>query len=231
MLALKSTRLSQAGAREIDWGNPITRSLFFARVGPFVVYGADPIGVTPNTEASVNQVGNALRLAADGGVHMIPLLAPVTSNSWTLFSVARNGADSGIATIWGVQSDSTQRLHQQFRTWPNSRMGADCRPYKSDYSSATASFTVAEGIIATAFVISGPRNIIELYKQGIRTDSAGMTSTAGITVSNAQFFAKSTNYLDKSPVGSEASVNLAFSRDLSQEEMRSLSLNPWQIFR
>jgi hypothetical protein len=231
MLALKSTRLSQAGAREIDWGNPITRGLFFAHSGGHSVYGTLPFGPDSTNEIVSNRTGKALALTGAPNART-PLIAPVTSDSWTLFSVASNSQDSSVTAIFGVTAvDNVVRVHQHYRGWPNFGYGVDARPYAPDYNSS-ANFTVADGSVATAAVISSPRNRVELYMRGVLLTSAGLGSTWTVRMDDVQLFIKGAGaFSDPAAAGSTISIALAFSRDLSQGEILSLSLNPWQIFK
>jgi hypothetical protein len=231
MLALKSTRLSQGGAREIDWGNPITKDLFFVGVGGNSVYGALPFVITPSAAIVASGVGQALAVTSPTSVPS-RLIAPVTSNRWTLFSVASNSIDSGFTVIWGITSSKTgNRIHQHFRVFGSGRYGVDARPYKVDYNPRPPGmFLAADGDVATAVVISGPRNALALYMKGDMVDSSTLSSTDAVSLDGVQLFAKQ-GLSDPALAGSSISASMAFSRDLSQDEIRSLSANPWQIFR
>ncbi len=228
MLALKSTRLSQAGANRIDRGNPTNKGLFFGRVGPDVVLGAGPLGVPPFCSRVVDRHGVALQLDPGGGFHRAPLSAPVTSSQWTLFCLAASASTDGYTTAWGlIEPTNTDRIHQHYRIFDSGRYGADCRPYKSDYNASAYEVPLLESV-PLGVVIDGPANSIALYALGRQIDTTSLDDTSAVTISEVEFFSK--NGSDGAADNSRLSLCLAWSRALTAQEMLSLAANPWQVF-
>lgn len=229
MLALKSTLLSQAGAKRVDFGNMLAHGLFFARIGPDVVFGSAPIQAA-FTERGIDRTGANLRTLVGGGNHRQTLRAPVTSSAWTVFMVAASPSTSGYNTAWGItEPGDSNRIHLHFRIFDSERFGADCRPYKSDYNSAGYTYPTDLTNVAAGVVINGPANSIALYANGVQTDTTTLDDTSAVTISEVEFFAKN-NGSDTAADNSTLSLCLAWSRALTAAEMLSLSANPWQVF-
>jgi hypothetical protein len=231
MLALKSTLLSQAGAKRIETGNPITKGLIFARIGPDAAYGSSgPIGVAPSCSRVIDTSGVSIQIDPGGGWHRANLKSPITSSEWSLFFLGASTSTDGYNVAWGLTEPSdTNRIHQHYRIFDSGRYGADCRPYKSDYNSAVYTFPTNATNAAVGVTISGVANSIRLYANGRQTDSTTLDDTSAVTISEAEFFSKN-NGGDAAADGSRLSLCLAWSRALTAEEMLSLYANPWQVF-
>jgi len=223
MILTRSTPLSQPTGRPVvDLSNPITRGLIAASNGINGTHGIN-LSVVPT---GVSNSGLVLKSPGGKG-YRIPLIASVTSSEWTLvskYSISTLSYQAGI----GVYGSSSEFISQMPVVFPSHNLGCDANPYARDNASSGALQPNKE--YALASVISASRNTIEHYIDGVLVGSSSLSSTSAITVNSVEVFAKNLT-LDPAVAGATVGAFAVFNRALTSNEVRSLSLNPWQLFR
>ncbi len=231
-MLIKSTRTSQpAGAVGIDWANPITRGLctLYSPTGDSynLVFSPSLNTIVGNSK---NEFGKSV--TATGSVSPSPsqteMLAPVTSSEWTLFSLVKDDGPTSPAgsfyAAWGLHNSGSDRIHLSLKQWPTNSFGGDYRPYLAD---VTTPVSVGYGKRALSVTISS--SSIYHYLDGSRVSTNTPSSSAAVTLRFLEVFSKAGG--DITPSGSQNSLMVAWSRALSDSEIKSLSANPWQIFK
>jgi len=223
MILTRSTPLSQPTGRPVvDLSNPITRGLIAASNGINGTHGIN-LSVVPT---GVNNSGLVLKSPGGKG-YLIPLIASVTSSEWTLvskYSISTSAYQAGI----GVYGSSSEFISQMPMVFPFNKLGCDANPYARDNASASELQLNKE--YALASVISASRNTIEHYIDGVLVGSSSLSSTSAITVNSVEVFVKNLT-TDYAAAGATVGAFAVFNRALTSDEVRSLSLNPWQLFR
>lgn len=223
MILTRSTPLSQPTGRPVvDLSNPITRGLIAASNGINGTHGIN-LSVVPT---GVSNSGLVLKSPGGKG-YRIPLIASVTSSEWTLvskYSISTLSYQAGI----GVYGSSSEFISQMPGVFPSYKFGCDANPYARDNASSVALQINKE--YALASVISASRNTIEHYIDGVLIGSSSLSSTSAITVNSVEVFAKNLT-LDPAAAGATVGAFAVFNRALTSNEVRSLSLNSWQLFR
>jgi hypothetical protein len=218
MLQLKSTRLSQFGAREIDWSNPITQGFSDAiLMGDQVINrNAEQIntGAVKKNGVSMLGVGVDIPNAAHKIEYLDPLFNPPSSSSFTILAVYQLRTTNG--RLMGSFASTT--YGQLFL--PN---GSNFR-----YGVAGGGNTIITG----GAVHTRPKIDVGRYDgtsvSYFENGRLSGTATGGYNNGIRNF---SIGAVDTSACLSIVPLVAFWSRALSDSEVGSISANPWQLFR
>jgi hypothetical protein len=227
MLALKSTRLSQGGAREIDWGNPITRGLFDWN--------------TPDVRGDMLPINGAAIIPSASGVSFkgngtnsywlnTRKIAPITTEG-TLFSIVNGSTPNVDARIYafGSSASITPTLSLQTDQLNRVNGGAFVRSLPSvDLTTGRPAFVDNE---SHALLLTFDPSGHNLWQDGeFAAFSAPVNSFAARVLDRiaiGSLFRSSASSFNAAPT----SLCCAWNRSLSDPEKVSMFANPWQIFR
>lgn len=247
MLALKSTRLSQAGATQIDWGNPICKDLVMVVSANRTWSGTTGAGVlTPvNTPAEkvvtlgksmgfgTTDAGNTnsyftgavLPGITKGARSGIAVILPRSAGGGNIGRVFNNAAGTGIdvANSEGLWMDASNRLLitacATTGTCQIGFTGITLGVWQTVGFSQDR--TVINSIPTNVFINGVPSSAVNVNN----TNSGSFTSAPqNITIGNRPSDTART-------WDGQIALIAYFDRLLSSAELASLTTNPWQIFR
>lgn len=209
-------------AAVIDWSNPITRGLAFYQVG-----ASDGVFTNvSNATMAVNSGGAAKKYG--GGSYLSAPNSAIGSSALTLFALVRltTGANNAVISIGGAANDR----HLLYV------LGAGgIAMFSGQASGATGQAsggTVPSGILtAVAGRVSGIASR-DAWINGVKVG----TNASSVTVGTCNTIALGAYWHSGAADGSyflagEEDIALAWNRALSDAELKSLSDNPWQLFR
>ena len=228
MLALKSTRLSQGGVSQVDWGNPITRKLI-ADINPAAT-NASRLGSVPLLPI---QQGIALSQNGSSMLHVptTPLGSEATillygnlirSSSNINFGIGNAAGGSQLFTIQGsLLSDSARAL---IRTVNGGGVT----------TAESATVGLADAPVAVWCAVYDGTTSLKLYRDGFDDTASNNNTDASGSIATLSRFSlggvrRSTDAFCAS--GNLQLLGFAWSRALSPTEVLTVSANPWQIFR
>jgi len=235
MLAHKSTRLSQAGAREIDWSNPITLGLAEASLST----SAGPIDVIRRSSFTKN--GTPTLITRDRGVAtatvspagyyqtgrtVIASLAeccilsfgsmPPGNQPTTQLCAAGATASGNPLLMLGQGGSSTL----SFRT--RNLASAEVQTAGGDFKDGVARVYLGNR--------SESGNFQRVYANGVLQATAA-SGSLGATTFNSWALHGMLRTSWGLAMTSNIFLSLLWARSLSDVEIASISANPWQIFR
>jgi hypothetical protein len=238
MLNLKVTRLGQAGATQVDWGNALTQGLICAvnmatpglnmanlKVGTSTTVGTinnaiGSVGKCIQSASGVLSVTNESLFIPEGPVTHF-LLADITAldNPYGGFFAVSDAATNGCFSIQREGSSSTNvslyrdnGLGKEFSGGLTAIVGTGLRRITCSSASRTGTATL----------------YVEKTKTtGTTVLSSGTVASAGVS---ARYFgerAASTSF----NADGNIFLHLAWNRVLEDSEVYAIHNNPWQIFR
>lgn len=226
---------------EIDWSNPITQGLVNAAninggspAYNLVLGKPAPTGGTLTPSAFAMGYGKKFASAAiqfplsvyTGAETMLSVCRPTTVDA-NLRAIMhrRNTTTIGVAqagaTMWLLAYDNAIGL--QLIAWQSS--GATCVAINS----GSANVASNETLVAVG-VVPGNGLTAALYKNGNLVNSATQSAALMNTVVTTEVGGMHANNTSRYFAGDQ-SLALHWNRALSDAEIRSISANPWQIFK
>ena len=215
---------------QIYSGHPLARGLQVALVPTL---NADSIYSTHPVIFSTTKFGASRMFLADSDLsRVLSLNRSISSQNWTLLQDISPTPGTFAATA-GIYSSGTERLHIHYRAYPNNTFGADLRPYAIDWNTTQTLPTSGDRLILGVSIDSSRQ--VAGYVNG-RPASGGVLSInnpVSISVNQIELFKKAFGGggSDSMAAGSTSSFFYVWNRALSDSEMRSISENPWQIFK
>lgn len=222
MLALRSTRLSQAGATQVDWGNPITRGLVEA-----ISNGAMSVRPTAGTytlatsSAPIAQ-GLGVQLTANTSLasYVSPHLDFATGSSFTELLIYQ------LTTIPVAAS----RLAGNFLNAVGGRVFApNTTNFRYLVSTPTNNIVVGSAISTNPKIDVGrfDGTTASYFENGVFSGSVAASFTGSGGTRNFGF-----GSIDGSnSVAGVIPLYIGWNRALSDKEVLSISANPWQVFK
>lgn len=225
MLALKSTRLSQGGATQIDWNNPITRGLVFAVVGD---NATDLVTGTRRTLVSGTFGGRAI-----GGAGVARRFNN-DSDFYAGITAADTATEFGVFTINDVQSmgnfsgliSHTSNLGNN-QGWAFAQNLGALVMYAGGSNPRSMGISTAEALGHHAIYGGYGGGVFKSYfdgqaRQEVTATDPPMVGAGYIKVSSSR---------DVRANVSRHYLSLVWDRLPSADEYASVYANPWQIFR
>jgi len=227
----KATQLSQPQvATEIDWSNPITRGLVGAwnsasnNSGKAVSPSKSGLVFKPNETTYVTNIQRPVRFAATSGLTML-----------------------SVGFINGTNNSTNSNFGIRFGTVNSRAFGIGTVDYSSNLQASAyisfSDYTVIQ-TTATAHGAGNSGNTLVLATSYARNTTSGFRAFAnGSLIASANtpdksLFADSSKNIEiHSAFGGTnnsaypTSLNVYWERTLSDAEIRSISANPWQIFK
>lgn len=218
-------------AVEVDWGNPLAAGLVWAQVAdnPDNVAAGNATNVMPLGSA-VGGPGVGIYLPgtynnANGGLRS-PLSASDGTEGWTMMGMARTDVNNGVRCIVGVTGFSNNAIH--VLDLVNARIRVESSD-GSNWTSALASDSVAIGtdhLYVGRVRHNGGRDV---WRNGVQVASdSPARSTTGVLSTQVGYFTGSGH--GNAFVGT-LYVTAVWRRVLTDDEVRAVSANPWQLFR
>ena len=223
MLALKSTRLSQAGATQVDWGNPITRGME---------------GACSNVQTSFNAASqtfatlNSTRTDTVGGVGAGTIY---TFDSYDSYTGIQNDLTRG-STIMVIAQVNGPTSTPAVMGPPISTSGINIKLSGVNLWRVAVFSGSQINVFGPAAIPGKPQVVI-----GTCDNSNGRIYVDGVLGGTTAAGAPTANPVDDFRVGrsagSSASENIiiyawaTWARAISDAEASSLGANPWQLFR
>jgi hypothetical protein len=210
---------------QIDWGNPITKGLLDWQSGSYL-NGFTPVNA-PTDKASPRGIAKVFSGASTQ--YLIKSLPTTISTlGTTIVAVARNTTTSGSRQIAGFGSASQQyyvgiEFYVNGISWVKGRTPGATQT--SSYASLDQNWHVNIG------TISSTTGLTRFYRDGIE----GLTGAAEnynhslmdrLMIGAGNWGGTILDYLT-----GEIALVLFFRRELTSSEIRSISENPWQVFK
>lgn len=236
MLALRSTRLSQAGAAQVDWANPITRGLAYAYNGTNSSALAVGTRKAYTAQGEATGFGSTLGIGSTDSVQLpINYNAPERTYFFQAMYLSAGGGNFG--RIFDKRSSGVQTE----LLYTDSGAGVGVLQYNRALTGGNIAFVtgpVGTVPVGTPFTFAltysdmTPTSLPSFYLNGVAIGAALWGSSSGTAVSNSEPYV----------LGNRKNDNLRnfdgwigpfyiFDRILSAAEVASLSANPWQVFR
>jgi hypothetical protein len=218
-------------AVEIDWGNSITDGLLWAQNGSSLLntFGRQDIiqvnGTISPSEA--NAIGSGLQFSASQWVRCYETGAPRGDRQFTgLVVMTRIG--SGRATVMGAfpGAGGTGMTYFGYTVTGQLEVDTNDGQFRVNVSSFAPIAVGASGVLCARW---RGDNGADVFWNGTRTDNPYTTALGTLAPREIQ--------LGSWNAGGDALFNgilhssFFWDRELSDEEVRSVSANPWQLFR
>jgi hypothetical protein len=222
-------RQQPQSAVQIDWSNPLTKSL---------AVWADSrslwLSATPKSQNRSGLSGAATGLIQSTGSYQrtfVPSVLPVaiSGTEWSTFGEVIVSSTGGFQALWAFENASySSSIAVMSGAYPSGNFGLDIRPYATDTNSTRLFSTNIPVVCGATVSVSG--NSVKGYYNGKLEFSPSLISTASASFDRLSVFMKRGN-LDGSPAGTKINWMALWARALSESESSALNENPWQIFR
>jgi hypothetical protein len=237
MLALKSTRLSQAGATSIDWGNPIARGLVSVLNAPTVINKVGAFPLSAYTKG-ISHLGDGSSLAfqntpAFGSAATIVLLATafrdasgVTTGSY-LGGLGNSSAGNQLFSISTASQLGSVAMRAIIRTTNGGGI--------TTAESASIPTGVSSSVMEVFAAVYDGTTSLKLYRNGADDTAGNLNTAASGSISTLDTnclggIRRGTNLYSQTG-GQYNELSAVWNRALTKAELVSISANPWQIFR
>lgn len=225
MLKYSRTRTQQPqGAVQIDWCNPITRSLVSVALedGYDVVLGRWFVPVNaPLVKA--NKAGRCVEfVGASSKYKSVQTKGGINRIDHSMFCLYRPATLTAHAVMSAVAADNVSRSVIFCGN------NGSAFSFGSDTGSGAASATItANRLYAVGLAVSG-QNSQSIWVDGVRTQGVIYAPSAHM---NSIYHGARMNSTIGSFATGELTLPMVWNRALSDAEMKSLAANPWQIFK
>ena len=231
MNKLDFTRTSQPQEiAQIDWSNPITRGLSIAAV-PYGTTMRDAVsGAVMTTSggptAEVNKSGRVFKTVS-GSSQYGYFPCSISNVPFTLF-VQHTLDSSATGAIISLSTTSGSERHVLFY---GSVVGSYSTSYIPNIGSGTVSnISSPTGTVQTAGIVARSAISNSVFCNGVIANTGTNTFT-GSGIVDRLYISTRMNISAGVFSSQQVSVATAFNRALSDAEVKSLSQNPWQIFK
>lgn len=233
-------------ACDIDWGNPITRDIALCKAGGIDIDLANktlPAFVGLSKLPTTAGVGDKYDTSIAGAGAQYGTKQFIKGFPLTIFALTKSSASSFIGAIFSQRYGSGSFEQIDFMLNGNSGvtassgyLGVYCRTTGGSVVAAAHSIgAVVDGVHTYACTMEVSASGLTMYRDGVPLSVSSSVVTSGAIASanqktslgNFADAGASTAYINYCPTH----LVLAFNRALSPAEIKSLSANPWQIFR